>query len=94
MLCYEVSHVNSAQFVEGGLTPLWYLSTAQVFIDSQKIVKNSQKYIAEPVTPLWFYHKSSTACKYCKPPAETRDEIMTDFDEQPTIKSTSKVTQW
>ena len=29
----------------------------QDFIDPQKIVKNSQKYIADP---LWIYHKSST----------------------------------
>ena len=38
----------------GGLTPLWCLSTPQVFIDPHWF---SQQYIA---TPLWFYHKSST----------------------------------
>ena len=38
----------------GGLTPLWCLSTPQVFIDPHWF---SQKYIADP---LRFYHKSGT----------------------------------
>ena len=36
--------------------PLWCLSTPWVCIETKKIVKTNQKYIADP---LWFSHKSS-----------------------------------
>ena len=42
----------------GGLTFSLVPFNPQVFIDPTDLVKNSQKYIADP---LWFYHKSSTA---------------------------------
>ena len=44
----------------GGLIPLWCLSTPKFSLIPKKIVKNSQKYIADP---LWFYHISSTGEK-------------------------------
>ena len=59
--------ISSARFV-GGLTPLWCLSTPQVFIEPHTgLVKNTL------LPPFWFYHKTITAYKdlWCH---EVRDE--------------------
>jgi len=58
MLPSYVLFISSARFVGGwGLTPLWCLSTPKFVLTPRKIVKISQKYIADP---LWFSHKWST----------------------------------
>ena len=53
-------HVFSARFVGGwGFNPLPLVplkSQPPVFIDPTGLVKNTL------LTPLWFYHKSSTVC--------------------------------
>ena len=51
--------LSSTRFVRvlGGLNPPLVPLNPQASLTSKKIVKNSQKYIADP---LLFYHKSST----------------------------------
>ena len=51
----------SDRFVKevGGLTPLWCLQPPSFHWPTTILVKNSQKYIADP-SSVWFYHKLST----------------------------------
>ena len=46
-----------------GFNPLWCLSTPKFSLIPTILVKNSQKYIADP---FWFYHKSSTDNRRCR----------------------------
>ena len=65
LVTYLLKRSASARFVGGGGgggNPSSGASQpSQVFIDPPTgLVKNSQKYVFDP-SPLWFYHKSSTA---------------------------------